>query len=323
MRDREREKVFKKKKVSQTKPRESSKLWEELNKNLYNNINNNFLNNFRKPDNPTNRFSTWPPKEPTFRYYLTLVFNEVLKKNRDFFKNYKKLGNTLLGQPLCVSANGVQVNLDYLISIEEYDFLSQNLNLESIESIVEIGAGFGRTAHTLLKLCPNIKKYTIIDLPPMLKLASKYLKKVLSNELIKLNFIETTEIKKIKETKFDLGINIDSFQEMPKQVIFGYINNLFAKTKNVYIKNPVCKYPSKLLGIKQTKKYDVFSLGYITEVADIFNEVQLNIMRKIYAEKYSPSHNHKIVKASPSNLFTYYQHILYNYRNYEVTQLRK
>jgi hypothetical protein len=157
----------------------------------------------------------------------------------------------------------------------------------------------------------------------MLKLASKYLKKVLSNELIKLNFIETTEIKKIKETKFDLGINIDSFQEMPRQVILGYINNLFAKTKNVYIKNPVCKYPSKLLGIKQTKKYDVFSLGYMTEVADIFNEVQLNIMRKIYAKRYSPSHNHKIVKASPSNLFAYYQHILYNYRNYDYTQLRK
>jgi len=282
-REREREKVFKKKKVSQTKPRESSKLWEELNKNLYNNINNNFLNNFRKPENPANRFLTWPPKEPTFRYYLTLVFNEVLKKNKDFFKNYKKLGNTLLGQPLCVSVNDVQVNLDYLTSIEEYDFLSQNLNLHSIESIVEIGC-FGRTAHTLLKLCPNIKKYTIIDLPPMLKLASKYLKKVLSNEFIIINFIETTEIKKIKETKFDLGINIDSFQEMPKQVILGYINNLFAKTKNVYIKNPVCKYPSKLLGIKRTKKYDVFSLGYMTEVADIFNEVQLNIMRK-YMQK--------------------------------------
>ena len=99
--------------------------------------------------------------------------------------------------------------------------------------------------------------------------------------------------------------------------------SFFAKTKNVYIKNPVCKYPSKLLGIKLTKKYDVFSLGYMTEVADIFNEVQLNIMRKIYAKRYSPSHNHKIVKASPSNLFAYYQHILYNYRNYDYTQLRK
>ena len=109
--------------VSQTKTHEVSELWQTLCEELYGNVDEKFFADFREPHNPANRFSTWQPKEPTFRYYLTLVFNEVRKKNEDFFNNYRKLGDTLLGQPLCVSANGVQVNLDYLTSIEEYDFL--------------------------------------------------------------------------------------------------------------------------------------------------------------------------------------------------------
>lgn len=297
--------------VSQTKTHEVSELWQTLCEELYGNVDEKFFADFREPHNPANRFSTWQPKEPTFRYYLTLVFNEVRKKNEDFFNNYRKLGDTLLGQPLCVSANGVQVNLDYLTSIEEYDFLSKSFNLNTIESVVEIGAGFGRTAHTLLKLCPNIKRYTIIDLAPMLKLSSKYLEKVLSDDAKKLNFIAATEIGEWGKIKADLAINIDSFQEMPKQTITNYIENLFTNTSAVYIKNPVCKYSPELLGIEATRKHDVFSLGFMTQVANIFDEVELGEMRKIYSERYCPSQNHKIVNALPSDLFAYYQHILY------------
>lgn len=187
--------------INQADTPKVSELWQTLCDELYSNVNNKFLENFREAHNPANRFSTWPPKEQTFRYYLTLLFNEVRKKDEAFFCNYRKLGNTLLGQPLCVSANGVQVNLDYLTSIEEYDFLSQSLNLKKYRSIVEIGAGFGRTAHTLLKLCPNIKNYTIIDLAPMLKLSSKYLEKVLPNDANKLNFIAATDIAEWGEVK--------------------------------------------------------------------------------------------------------------------------
>ena len=288
-----------------------SELWEKIGEELYSNINNEFLENFREPQNPANRFSTWPPKESTYRYYLNFLFNEVRKKNEDFFENYKKIGNTLLGQPLCVSANGVKVNLDYLTSMEEYNFLSKNIDLKNIESIIEIGAGFGRTAHTLLKLCPSIKIYTIVDLPSMLKLSSKYLEKVLPNNYSKLNFIASNDIEKWESIKADLAINIDSFQEMPSKTITNYIEYVFSKTNTVFIKNPVCKYSPELLGIEGTKKYDVFSLGYMTQIANIFDEVELIELRKVYAEKYCPSKNHKIINQIPSELFSYYQHILY------------
>jgi hypothetical protein len=295
-----------------TNPHEVSVLWQHLCEELYSNVDDKFLSGFREPDNPANRFSTWQPKESTFRYYLTLVFNEVRKKDENFFINYKKLGDTLLGSPLCVSAQGVQVNLDYLTSIEEYDFLCRNLDSHKIESVVEIGAGFGRTAHTLLKLCPNIKKYTIIDLEPMLKISSKYLQKVLTGDASKLKFIAANNFGEWRAVRADLGINIDSFQEMPKQTIASYIDDLLAKVNSVYIKNPVCKYNPNLLGIEGGTRHDVFSLGLMTEVANIFDEVELTEMRKIYAARYCPSLNHKVLNASPSELFSYFQHILYS-----------
>jgi len=298
-------------KANQINEHKISELWDKIEVELYGKTDDKFLSTFRESHNPANRFSTWPPKEPTFRYYLNFLFNEVRKKDDNFFMNYKKLGETQLGNPLCVSAKGVEVNLDYLTCIEEYNFLSKNLNLLNIESVVEIGGGFGRTAHTLLKLFPNIKKYTIIDLPLMLDLSSKYLKKVLPNDSDKLSFIAENEIEKWENIKADLAINIDSFQEMPKQTIKNYIDKLFSKTNTVYIKNPVCKYSPELLGIEGTKKYDVFSIGYMTEIANIFDEVDLHKLRQIYSEKYCPSINHKIINQLPSDLFAYYQHILY------------
>lgn len=292
----------------------TSKLWQILCEELYSNINDDFFANFREPHNPANRFSTWPPKEPTFRYYLTLVFNEVRKKERHFFDNYRKIGNTLLGQPLCVSANGVQVNLDYLTCLEEFDFLSKSIKLNTLLSVVEVGAGFGRTAHTLLSLCPNIKKYTIIDLGPMLNLSSGYLERVSPENFGKLDFVEAENCDDWRNVSADLAINIDSFQEMPQQTVGNYMSNLFAQVPWVYIKNPVCKYPPGLLGIDPTvNKHDVFSLGLMNQVANIFDETELLDLRKTYAHAYQPSTDHEIIDSCPSDLFAYYQHVLYRH----------
>jgi hypothetical protein len=71
-------------KLTVSKQHEVSTLWQTLSEELYSNVDDDFLSIFREPHNPANRFSTWQPKEPTFRYYLTLVFNEVRKKMAHF-----------------------------------------------------------------------------------------------------------------------------------------------------------------------------------------------------------------------------------------------
>ena len=69
---------------SVNKTHEVSELWQTLCEKLFSNVNEDFFSVFREPHNPANRFSTWQPKGPTFRYYLTLVFNEVRKKMTHF-----------------------------------------------------------------------------------------------------------------------------------------------------------------------------------------------------------------------------------------------
>jgi putative sugar O-methyltransferase len=289
-----------------------SKLWNSLCKEIYQNIDDRFISNFRSPKKNLNRFTTnRQPKEQTYRYYLTILFNEARKQNKKFYKNYKKLGDTNLGQPLYIFINGLKINFDYLNSLYEYNFISENMKLNKIVNIVEVGGGFGRTAHTLLKLHPSIKKYTIIDLPKILEVSNKYLQKVLPSEIKKINFISVYDLNKLEKIKVDLAINIDSFQEMPEQTIYKFLHNLFAKANYAYIKNPVCKYNPKLLGIESPKKFDIFSLGLMKQVRNIYDETELIKMRKIFNKKYCPSKMHKILDAKPCNLYSYYQNVLY------------
>ena len=287
-------------------------MWNSLCKEIYQNIDDRFVSDFRSPKKNLNRFTTnRQPKEQTYRYYLTILFNEARKQNKKFYKNYKKLGDTNLGHPLCIFINGLKINFDYLNSLYEYNFISENMKLNKIANIVEVGGGFGRTAHTLLKLHPSIKKYTIIDLPKILEVSNKYLQKVLPDEIKKINFISAYDLNNLEKLKVDLAINIDSFQEMPKQTIYKFLHGVFAKANYAYIKNPVCKYNPKLLGIESSKKFDVFSLGLMKQVRNIYDETELIKMRKIFNKKYCPSKKHKIIDAKPCNLYSYYQNVLY------------
>ena len=57
-------------------------------------------------------------------------------------------------------------------------FLEANIPLSEVHDVLEIGAGFGRTAQALVSLCDNLESYTIIDLPEVLTLSREYLKKI-------------------------------------------------------------------------------------------------------------------------------------------------
>jgi putative sugar O-methyltransferase len=289
----------------------ASELWKALCDELYSNIDESFLAGFREPHNPANRFSTWPPKEPTFRYYLTLVSNAARAKGEQFFLDYKKLGNTALGSPLCVKVEGIDINLDYLTSLEEFNFLKKTSVLKRVKSVIEVGAGFGRTAHALTKLSSNLESYSIVDLEPMLKLSSEYLRRVVPDQFHKINFVPAHRKNDWATIQADLFVNIDSFQEMPARTIDDYKCGLFSKAPLVYLKNPVCKYNPALLGIDAPRSHDVFSLGYMTEIANIYDEDELAKMRLLYEERYRPSSNHKTICCEPSDLFSYYQHILF------------
>lgn len=296
-----------------------SKLWDSLVKDKFKNIDESFLSNFREPGNANNRLAAWDPFDKSMRFYKFLFFNQIQTKDDEFFINYAKIGNTSLGHPVELKLpSGEAVNLDHFFSIEEYLFLYSHLQFDNISQIVEIGAGFGRTAQTIIKLVDNIDKYVIIDLPEVLSLSVKYLKKVLSKkEFAKLDFVNALALSADDNRDFqnvDLVINIDSFQEMPQETIRYYFSKVINKSQFFYSKNAVGKYRPESVGlynVNEQQLLDVFSLGLSTDVIDIFNSRELLEARQKHVNQYRPSKQFAVIAQEPLGMFPYYLHVLY------------
>ena len=82
-----------------------------------------------------------------------------------------------------------------LNSVLEIDTLEKNINLNKFNSVLEVGAGSGRTCSSLLKLRDNLN-YTIVDIPPALFISQS-------------NLINIFKNKKILKSKNFFGINFN------------------------------------------------------------------------------------------------------------------
>lgn len=296
----------------------TSKLWDSLVKDQFAKIDELFLSNFREPGNANNRLAAWDPYDKSMRYFKFLFFNQIRTKDSTFFDNYAKIGLTSIGNPVTLpSHSGQAINLDHFFSVEEYTFLSANLKFDNIEHVLEIGAGFGRTAQALIKLVENLAEYTIVDIPEVLSLSRRYLEKVLrKDEYAKINFINAASLRQdgYDFNRVDLVINIDSFQEMPEETILYYFDRFIKDAKYFYSKNAIGKYRPESVGlydVDEKQLLDVFSLGLSTDVIDIFNEDEIERARKKHVVDYLPSQSFRVVAQEPLGIFPYYQNVLY------------
>ena len=183
----------------------------------------------------------------------------------------------------------------------------------STESILEIGAGFGRTAHAIIKNFHNVKTYTIIDLEPCLNLSSRYLMQVLTpEEYRKINFVRAEDAEKVD--RVDLSINIDSIAEMNPDVCYDYLRLIDKVSEYFYSRNPICKYSPASIGIENitSKDFDkVLNLGLCRKVIDIFDEEELSLCRREFESAYLPSRSWSLTKSEVSKPWQYYHHALY------------
>ncbi|MCC6658319.1 MAG: putative sugar O-methyltransferase [Rhodocyclaceae bacterium] len=305
---------------------ESSQLWKQLSQELFHNVGDDFLRNFREPGKANNRLAAWDPFDGTMRFFKFLLFNQCKAKPDAFFEHYRRLGDTQIGNPVTIrvvrQGMPVDVNLDHFFSIEEFSFLAENIDLAEIGHVIEIGAGFGRTAHALLKLCSTVETYTIIDLPNVLKLSSLYLEAVLDEqEFAKLKFVDAMGIADSKALNCgaaDLVINIDSFQEMKPEVIDFYMNNIASHARFFYSKNAIGKYRPETIGLPsslEAETNEIFQLGRSREIIDIFCNSELEVARTRHMDAYRPSAFFRVIGEAPLDVFPYYHNTLYA-RNY-------
>ena len=288
---------------------QKSNLWKKIFKN-FRNVDESFLKNFRMNNNENSRMTCWSPSENSSRWFKFFIYNHLKNKDEKFFELFSNLKNINLGNPTSIKFNNIEVNIDYLLGIEEFTFILDNLNKLEYSSIIEIGAGFGRTAHTFLQLSNNIKEYIIIDLPEMIVLSKKYLESVLDKEdFKKIIFYEVGE--NIEKIYSDLVININSFQEMNGPVIDQYYENVISNSKYLYLRNAICKYSPSIFDINNSITPDVFSLGRCQNILNELSDSEISFEVENYKMLYLPKNGNWEVFKEKDDLFPYYYNVLY------------
>jgi putative sugar O-methyltransferase len=292
-----------------------SELWNSLSDELFAQVDDDFVDSFRMPGGANNRLAAWDPFDATMRYYKFILFEAARHRPESFYDLYRRLGDTNVGNPVSVKVKNLNINLDYLFSVDEFLFLDSAMDTRSIDNVIEIGAGFGRTCHALTRLLPRLNSYTIIDLPQLLKLSRAVLTRTVPDQIDKISFVDATDEDAWRGMESDLIINIDSFQEIPPQTIDNYYEHIIRNARAFYVKNPIGKYAPESVGAgtpqDPARLQDVFSLGYCRDVIDIFDEDALLPARAEFVAAYAPGPDWRTAAQAPMELVPYYHNTLY------------
>ncbi len=189
-----------------------------------------------------NRTHPFFGKEESQRFNIVTqhLLNYVLKIGGAEF--LKKLEEPMIGNPPFVLYNGKRISQDILNSLLEYIPIRKNCVLGKTPTIIEVGAGSGRTAFCFISLLPNVK-YVIVDLSPALYVSQKYLsdvfpsKKVMrfrpftdfsdiQNDYEKADivFLTPDQLTKLPDRSADLFLAVDCLHEMTTEVVDHYFS---------------------------------------------------------------------------------------------------
>lgn len=140
-----------------------------------------------------------------------------------------------LGDPFPVQWRGRLISQDLGNTSLEIRSMDEALGGRQPSHVVEVGAGYGRTAYGILGRYPDAA-YTVVDIHPAIDISKWYLERLFPHR--NLTFIDA-EAGVPDLPKFDLAISISSLHEMTPELVNGYLH-AFDRAANpeaiVYIK---------------------------------------------------------------------------------------
>lgn len=101
-----------------------------------------------------------------------------------------------------------------------------------LRSVIEVGAGYGRTAWVMIKLYPELD-YTIVDIEPALSVSCRYLTSQFPNRSMHFRNPETLVY---HARSADLMLNISSFHEMDMKDVRLYFDMADRVSQYFYFK---------------------------------------------------------------------------------------
>ncbi len=178
--------------------------------------------------------------------YKTFVamYADVLRRD-DRLKLLATVREPELGTPFIVRHRGVNLSQDLCNSIHElYSILGPEPDPTRPVSICELGAGYGRLAFVFLAALPGAS-CCIIDIPPALYLAQRYLTTIFSGtrvfrfrpftrfddvreefEAARIRFLAAPQIELLPPKMFDYFVNISSLHEMTVAQVENYFRHM-------------------------------------------------------------------------------------------------
>lgn len=296
------------------KPRQS-KMWEKICQEHINSTNLHDISNFKSSD-INFRLTIYNPKHNGVRYLKELIFFVASTLSDRQWQLLANIRNRDFGNPFSIRFNGENVCVDYLHAVLELSFLEREMNLQGAR-IVEIGAGYGRSCHSIISNY-NLHSYTIIDLDNVLSLSSKYLAEVLPPEQFKkIQFLSIDKMGQAWQQTYDLCINIDSFAEMDEEVVRFYLNFIDRQGGAFFTKNPVGKYLNAQLDSHAAGDEAVrlaLQTGLLRDIIDIHDMDQVRGQRDKFVTAYTPSPAWDCRADEHAGLWSYFWQAFYGKR---------
>jgi putative sugar O-methyltransferase len=192
------------------------------------------------------RHEPFARKQSAVYSLLTFLLWEYARRN-DPDRLLDRLDEPSEGDPPRLRLGGRRISQDLANSMLEYRSVAEAGLAGRVRTVLELGAGYGRTAFVFLRLQPGVK-YRIVDIPPALYVAERYLAGQFADrrvfrfrpfasyaavaaelEAADIAFLLPRQLELLPDRSADLFVNISSLHEMrPDQIAyyFGQIDRL-------------------------------------------------------------------------------------------------
>jgi putative sugar O-methyltransferase len=185
------------------------------------------------------KHSLFTTQESTIHNVITLLLWSYVKSviPGDLFESLEEPRE---GDPPAITLGGRRISQDTLNSALEFHSISQGIDLQSVKSVIEVGAGYGRTSFQLLSRMKDVH-YTVVDVPPALFVSQTYLAAVFPQKKVfkfrpfesfgevekqfleaDICFIQPEQLRLLPRKHADLFIAIDCLHEMKLEQVRKY-----------------------------------------------------------------------------------------------------
>ena len=116
---------------------------------------------------------------------LVFAITHLLASDTEIRNQLDRIQESSAGLPEVPTSDSDCYTLDFLLHFAQLQVLNSTLNVLQMRSVLEIGGGHGKFAEIFMKLATDPDRtYCLIDIPPVLYLATEYLRSVFPERVI-------------------------------------------------------------------------------------------------------------------------------------------